>query len=79
MSSMEVDDAMRRAEADQGRAGHDIYAVACGQAVADRYFLANEVKRLREQSVHAPVAMYGKAGREPICDFDCDYCRQGDE
>ena len=50
MSSTEVDDAMRRAEADQGR------AVACGQAVADRYFLANEVKRLRD--------LYGSLDRE---------------
>jgi hypothetical protein len=89
MSSTEVDDAMRRAEADRGRAGYSENA----QAIADRYFLANEVTRLRDlygsltervqdltrRSVDAPVAMYGAAGREPICDFDCDYCRKGDD
>jgi len=38
--------------------------------------LGAENHRLRAESVHAPAALYGKPGREPICDFDCDYCHE---
>lgn len=41
--------------------------------------LEQAVAGLRAESVNAPAAMYGRPGREPICDFDCDYCRKGDD
>ena len=42
--------------------------------------LQEDNDRLRDESIYAPtVAMYGKPGREPICDFDCDYCHQKEE
>ncbi len=66
-----VDDAIERAE--KYPFSED------GTAYDDRIILAAEVKRLQAESVHAPAAMYGKPGREPICDFDCDYCRGDDE
>jgi sulfatase maturation enzyme AslB (radical SAM superfamily) len=38
--------------------------------------LSQENAALRAQSVGAPVALYGQPGREPVCDFDCDYCHE---
>lgn len=63
-----------------GSAGNAAYSVADRLVFALQAleFFGNEYDRLRTLSVEAPVALYGAEGREPICDFDCDYCRQED-
>ena len=71
-----VDDALERAENDPPA---ESWRAPMAQVVEDRTVLAAEVKRLRAESVHAPAALYGRPGREPICDFDCGYCRKGDD
>lgn len=72
----EVDDALERAEHYPFAPSRT--AVKSQVLWADRRILAAEVRRLRAESVNAPVALYGREGREPICDFDCGYCLQED-
>jgi hypothetical protein len=57
-----------------------VQCVQCLQAwPCEVTMLMRAIVQLQAESVNAPVAMYGRPGREPICDFDCDYCRKGDD
>ena len=56
-----------------------LLAAELGRALIAKASLVEMVQELTRRSVDAPVAMYGAAGREPICDFDCDYCHQKEE
>lgn len=69
-----------------GDAIAEVWKVALGETAPTPQFarrveaaVTAEIARLQAESVNAPAALYGRPGREPICDFDCDYCHQEDD